>query len=522
MNMVHVFCLLCLRQNFTAALKVLEHKMKMLSWITCLKSELPDSDGVLSLLFLFSSDRKCCHHQKQRMCDGGSEPEPQRTDQRGNASVWLGLGLHMSPAGQWGHRRTAGPALHDLQHAVSLSFCLVWPSIHHLLVPFAYDVATISVIGLSISLLSLCPIGLLAQPYMVSSMRSAPLVCLPILLSLCTIHLWLIHPSPSIHPSIHCLSVPSAYDVSAHLCHLSVHVCIYLSVMCPSISGIGLSIVYLSVISLSCLWWVAHLCHWSVHLCASVQPSFSLSISVLLSNRPSVCPSLCFCPTVLQSVHLCASVQPSFSLSIFVLLSNRPSVCPSLCFCPTVLQSVHLCASVQPSFSLSISVLLSNRPSVCPSLCFCPTILQSVHLCASVKPSFSLSISVLLSNRPSVCPADYESDLSSDCCLESSCGQKFLRLLLWLWDCDSLLIQLCHVLCRLLLWDCDDRSYSFYVEVSTDQQKWHRVADKSSEACKWVLAQVFRALWVVECMKCCHLLCAMGCRLYAVLSCAVH
>ncbi|KAL8613580.1 BTB/POZ domain-containing protein 9 [Nucella lapillus] len=37
---------------------------------------------------------------------------------------------------------------------------------------------------------------------------------------------------------------------------------------------------------------------------------------------------------------------------------------------------------------------------------------------------------------------------------------------------------------RLLLWDCDDRSYSYYVEVSTDQQKWHRVADKSHEACK--------------------------------------
>lgn len=107
----------------------------------------------------------------------------------------------MSPAGQWGHRRTAGPALHDLQHAVSLSFCLVWPSIHHLLVPFAYDVSTISVIGLSISLLSLCPIGLLAQPYMVSSMRSAPLVCLPILLSL--YYSPATHPPFSVYPSIH-------------------------------------------------------------------------------------------------------------------------------------------------------------------------------------------------------------------------------------------------------------------------------------------------------------------------------
>uniref|UniRef100_A0A0B6ZZR2 BTB/POZ domain-containing protein 9 n=1 Tax=Arion vulgaris TaxID=1028688 RepID=A0A0B6ZZR2_9EUPU len=37
---------------------------------------------------------------------------------------------------------------------------------------------------------------------------------------------------------------------------------------------------------------------------------------------------------------------------------------------------------------------------------------------------------------------------------------------------------------RLLLWDCDDRSYSFYIEVSTDQQKWTQVVDKRNELCK--------------------------------------
>ncbi|XP_023209936.1 BTB/POZ domain-containing protein 9-like, partial [Centruroides sculpturatus] len=37
---------------------------------------------------------------------------------------------------------------------------------------------------------------------------------------------------------------------------------------------------------------------------------------------------------------------------------------------------------------------------------------------------------------------------------------------------------------RLLLWDCDDRSYSYYVEVSIDQQHWTMVADKQSEKCK--------------------------------------
>lgn len=38
--------------------------------------------------------------------------------------------------------------------------------------------------------------------------------------------------------------------------------------------------------------------------------------------------------------------------------------------------------------------------------------------------------------------------------------------------------------CRLLLWDCDDRSYSYYIEVSTDQRTWELVADKTNESCK--------------------------------------
>lgn len=37
---------------------------------------------------------------------------------------------------------------------------------------------------------------------------------------------------------------------------------------------------------------------------------------------------------------------------------------------------------------------------------------------------------------------------------------------------------------RLLLWDCDERSYSYYVEVSTDQQHWTRVVDRTRVACR--------------------------------------
>jgi len=36
----------------------------------------------------------------------------------------------------------------------------------------------------------------------------------------------------------------------------------------------------------------------------------------------------------------------------------------------------------------------------------------------------------------------------------------------------------------MLLWDCDGRCYSYYVEVSNDHQQWVRVADKTDEACR--------------------------------------
>ena len=37
---------------------------------------------------------------------------------------------------------------------------------------------------------------------------------------------------------------------------------------------------------------------------------------------------------------------------------------------------------------------------------------------------------------------------------------------------------------RLLLWDCDDRSYSYYIEVSGNSWNWVLVADKTREACR--------------------------------------
>lgn len=37
---------------------------------------------------------------------------------------------------------------------------------------------------------------------------------------------------------------------------------------------------------------------------------------------------------------------------------------------------------------------------------------------------------------------------------------------------------------RLLLWDCDDRRYSFYVEVSTNNRDWVTVCDRSRQPCQ--------------------------------------
>ncbi|CAK9301887.1 unnamed protein product [Gordionus sp. m RMFG-2023] len=37
---------------------------------------------------------------------------------------------------------------------------------------------------------------------------------------------------------------------------------------------------------------------------------------------------------------------------------------------------------------------------------------------------------------------------------------------------------------RLLLWDCDDRSYKYHIQTSIDQVNWEMVVDKSNEPCK--------------------------------------
>jgi len=49
--------------------------------------------------------------------------------------------------------------------------------------------------------------------------------------------------------------------------------------------------------------------------------------------------------------------------------------------------------------------------------------------------------------------------------------------------CNLTVIRL-YVCGRLLLWDCDGRCYSYYVDVSNNQQNWTRVVNKTTEACR--------------------------------------
>jgi len=43
----------------------------------------------------------------------------------------------------------------------------------------------------------------------------------------------------------------------------------------------------------------------------------------------------------------------------------------------------------------------------------------------------------------------------------------------------------------MLLWDCDNREYSFYIEVSYNQKDWVLVADKRNESCRCWQNMVF-------------------------------
>lgn len=49
---------------------------------------------------------------------------------------------------------------------------------------------------------------------------------------------------------------------------------------------------------------------------------------------------------------------------------------------------------------------------------------------------------------------------------------------------DVLNTYFTFIFSRLLLWDCDDRSYRYFVEVSVNNWEWEMVADKTHEECR--------------------------------------
>ena len=46
------------------------------------------------------------------------------------------------------------------------------------------------------------------------------------------------------------------------------------------------------------------------------------------------------------------------------------------------------------------------------------------------------------------------------------------------------LVTFFFLIFRLLLWDCDERRYSYYIEVSNNKSDWETVWDRSKEACQ--------------------------------------
>ncbi len=74
-----------------------------------------------------------------------------------------------------------------------------------------------------------------------------------------------------------------------------------------------------------------------------------------------------------------------------------------------------------------------------------------------------------------------ENDATSYCC--------------WIFILPKLIVG--DWLYRLLLWDCDDRRYSFYVEVSTNARDWTTVCDRSRQPCQSWQSISFNPLPVV-------------------------
>lgn len=127
----------------------------------------------------------------------------------------------------------------------------------------------------------------------------------------------------------------------------------------------------------------------------------------------------------------------------------------------TVNKVFHLvaleCMYTQQSFTLEKGLLVPTEN------------VATVQACASVIEGVSRSRNTLLNGDTSL--YDWDSGYT---CHQLGSG--------------AIIIQLAQPYMlgsmRLLLWDCDERSYSYYVELSTNQQHWVKVIDRTKVACR--------------------------------------
>ena len=94
--------------------------------------------------------------------------------------------------------------------------------------------------------------------------------------------------------------------------------------------------------------------------------------------------------------------------------------------------------------------IIGSMRCVCIFVCLCVSMSMYIHLCLCMRLCY---LSVAVSACLSVCMYD-------------------------------MYVVLHMLYTRLLLWDCDERTYTFYIDVSTDQKTWVRVADRTKQSCR--------------------------------------
>ena len=169
-------------------------------------------------------------------------------------------------------------------------------------------------------------------------------------------------------------------------------------------------------------------------ICLYVRSSVSIcpSVCIYLPIFPSVCIYLFAYLSVRVYLFICLFVRPSVCifltichllvrLSVSVLLSLCPSVCPSL--------SIYLpiCPSVNSHVAVYLTICPSFRPSVSIYLPICPFVRLYFAVCLSVR----LCLSTCLSACESVWPASLSLQISTHTFV-SSAGAFLIPYLLML------------------------------------------------------------------------------------------